>query len=178
MSIKLDELLTKNLSATVRQQLERLKTGATAACKRADNVAAKTPATYAGPLQRVGPQSVTCPFAPVAKPRMTRRDKWAKRPCVMRYRKYADKLRACFAGVDLTGIHSLSWVAYFPMPESWSKKRKAAMKGTGHYKKSDRDNIDKGVLDALFKQDSGISHGTLTKLWDDGKGPRIEITIN
>lgn len=30
---------------------------------------------------------------PVAKPRMTKKDKWAKRPCVMKYRAYKDMLR-------------------------------------------------------------------------------------
>lgn len=177
MSIKLDELLTKPLSETVRQQLERLKAGATTAGKRTDNVATKTTAVSVVPLQRVGPQSVTCPFAPVAKPRMTRCDKWAKRPCVLRYREFADRVRKRFEGVSLEGVHSLSWTAYFPMPESWSKKRKVAVRGQAHYSKPDRDNVDKAILDALFKQDSGISHGTLTKLWDDGKGPRIEISI-
>jgi Holliday junction resolvase RusA-like endonuclease len=90
---------------------------------------------------------------------------------------FADRIRTRFEGVPLSGVHSLSWTAYFPMPESWSKKRKLAMRSTGHYSKPDRDNVDKAILDALFEQDSGVSHGTLVKLWDDGNGPRIEITI-
>jgi len=91
---------------------------------------------------------------------------------------FADRVRKRFEGVSLEGVHSLSWTAYFPMPESWSKKRKTAMRGQAHYSKPDRDNVDKAILDALFEQDSGISNGTLAKLWDDGKGPRIEITMS
>ena len=33
------------------------------------------------------------PVTPVSKPRMTQRDKWKKRPCVLRYRAYCDALR-------------------------------------------------------------------------------------
>lgn len=120
---------------------------------------------------------IVCHLTPIGKPRMTRRDKWAKRPCVLRYREFADNLRACFDGVDLAGVHALSWTAYFPLPASWSRKRRSALAGQGHQSKPDRDNVDKAILDALFDEDSGISHGTLTKLWDDGAGPRIEIEI-
>ncbi|GAG23977.1 unnamed protein product, partial [marine sediment metagenome] len=30
---------------------------------------------------------------PNTKPRMTKRDKWKKRPCVIKYRKFCDELR-------------------------------------------------------------------------------------
>jgi Holliday junction resolvase RusA-like endonuclease len=51
------------------------------------------------------------------------------------------------------------------------------MSGTLHRQKPDRDNIDKGILDALFKSDCGVAGGTIVKRWDDGKGPRIEIHV-
>ena len=173
--ITLDEILTKPLSATVRQQLERLKAGAPAAGKRADKEA---PVDVPLRSVKLGPQSVVLPFAPVSKPRMTQRDRWAKRPCVLRYRMFADRVRKRFEGVSLEGVHNLSWTAYFPMPESWSKIKKTVTRGTPHYSKPDRDNVDKAILDALFEQDNGISSGTLVKMWDDGKGTRIEITIS
>lgn len=34
------------------------------------------------------------PIVPVPKPRMTQRDKWQKRPAVMRYRAFCDEVRA------------------------------------------------------------------------------------
>lgn len=114
--------------------------------------------------------------APVGKPRQTQSDKWKKRPCVMRYRAWADKARAS-APKDLPKDPiSVSWLAFLPIPNSWSKKKKEAMKGQFHRDKPDIDNLAK-CWDALFPQDSCIAQGTLEKRWDDGNGPRIEITV-
>jgi len=49
-------------------------------------------------LARTGPTVITVPGNPVGKPRMTRKDKWAQRPCVLRYREWADRARAA-AGI-------------------------------------------------------------------------------
>lgn len=113
---------------------------------------------------------------PMGKPRMTQRDKWAKRPNVVRYREYADILRAHYAG-SLSPV-SVSWTAYFTMPDNWSKKKKAAHLGKPHRAKPDRDNIDKGILDALFARDECVAAGTLRKFWDDGHGARIELEVS
>lgn len=113
---------------------------------------------------------------PMGKPRQTQRDKWAKRPNVVRYRAYADILRAGYAG-SLSPV-SVSWTAYFSMPDSWSKAKKAAHLGQLHRAKPDRDNVDKGILDALFARDECIALGTLCKRWDDGRGARIELVVS
>lgn len=118
----------------------------------------------------------TIKIEPMGKPRMTRLDKWRQRDCVMRYRAFADELRAQVGPVD-QGAFRVDWVAYFTMPASWSMKKKTLMCGTFHRKKPDRDNIDKAILDALFKNDSGIASGQLLKFWDDGGGARIELEI-
>lgn len=124
---------------------------------------------------------------PIGKPRMTRADKWRRRPCVLAYRSWADKARyalraaspdALFAeGVLPAGLYDVSWVAYVAMPDSWSKKKKAALRGKLHFGKPDRDNIDKAILDALFPDDRGVTSGALHKFWDDGLGPRIELVV-
>jgi len=67
-------------------------------------------------------------------------------------------------------------VAYFTPPQSWSKKKRAAAIGTLHRSKPDRDNIDKGILDAMFEEDAGIASGTIEKRWAENS--RIEITID
>jgi Holliday junction resolvase RusA-like endonuclease len=118
---------------------------------------------------------IIVPVEPVGKPRMTQRDKWVKRDCVLRYYRYKDNIRI-FAGGRITDDYNkVSWKAYFTMPESWSNKKKDGMRGEYHMVKPDRDNIDKGILDALFRQDSHVCAGTLEKFWDDGKGARLEI---
>ena len=121
---------------------------------------------------------ITVKITPLGKPRQTRADKWKKRPCVMRYRAFADEIRRQVGKVP-DDAECVSWVAYLPMPEkSWSKKKRDALRGQLHRQKPDRDNIDKAILDALFKDDSGIAAGTLCKRWDDGGGPRIELEIS
>lgn len=121
--------------------------------------------------------SFTIPGAPMGKPRMTQRDKWKKRPCVMRYRAWADKARAAAPKSLPIQPLSVSWVAYLPMPKSWNRYRRETLQGKLHRQKPDRDNIDKAVCDALWKDDSVIALGSLEKRWDDGKGPRIEVTV-
>ena len=120
-------------------------------------------------------RKITIPITAIGKPRMTQRDRWKQRPCVVRYREYCDQLREAVGRVECTGV--VNWTAYFPLPKSWSKRKKAELTGQPHQQKPDRDNIDKGILDALFAEDSGIHRGELIKLWDDGQGPRIELEI-
>jgi len=115
--------------------------------------------------------------APVGKPRQTQRDKWAKRPCVMRYRAWTDKARAAAPANLTTQPLSVSWVAYLPFPQSWRQPLRDALRGGFHRHKPDRDNIDKAILDALFKQDCCVAIGSLEKRWDDGQGARIEVTV-
>lgn len=125
---------------------------------------------------------VVFPVVPMGKPRMTQRDKWARRPAVMRYRAFKDELRSAMTNqpdlrlaIAQGAIDRVSWTAYLPIPASWPAKKKALLAGAPHRQKPDRDNIDKALLDALFADDSGIASGHLTKRWDDGRGPRIEV---
>lgn len=113
---------------------------------------------------------------PLGKPRMTRQDVYIKRKPVVRFRAYETRLQAACRGVSQEASQ-VSWTAYLSIPKSWSEKKKAAMAGQFHRQKPDRDNIDKGILDALFKSDCGIAAGTLAKFWDDGGGARLEITV-
>ncbi len=123
---------------------------------------------------------ITIPGEPVAKPRQTRSDRWRKRPCVMRWRAWADMARICVKEQvgqlpDPKSILSLSWVAYFAPPATWSAKRKTAALGTLHRSRPDRDNLDKSLLDSLFEEDSAIACGVIRKVW--GMPARIEVEI-
>ena len=123
------------------------------------------------------PVRFTIPGTPCPKPRMTRRDVWKKRPCVVRYREWADRARAC-APADLTQEPvCLNMVAYLPMPESWPKKKREAMRGQLHRQKPDLDNLAKSCADSLFESDQCIAFGTFVKRWDDGVGARVEIEV-
>ena len=103
---------------------------------------------------------------PVAKPRQTKSDKWNKRPCVLKYRAFADELRLkCNTSGYKIG-ESIAIRFYIPMPKSWSSKRKREMYLTPHKAKPDIDNLIKSVLDALAKDDSFIYSINAAKFWD------------
>lgn len=121
----------------------------------------------------------TVDATPMGAPRMTQRDRWAKRDCVTRYWAFKDAIRKAIgdqlAGVSANDVLSLSWTAYFSPPASWSKKKREEAMGKLHRSKPDRDNLDKGVMDSLFEQDAGIATGVIAKRW--GEPPRIEVEI-
>lgn len=113
---------------------------------------------------------------PVAKPRMTRRDKWAKRPCVMRYWDYCDDLRLAIEDIDaeLYKEGHLAIIFILPMPSSWSAKKRAKMKDQPHTKRPDLDNLVKAYKDAVFKEDSIVhTYDFMSKIW--GETGRIII---
>lgn len=115
---------------------------------------------------------------PIGKPRMTKRDKWKQRPCVLRYRAWADEARKA-AGLReklvLTGATTLTFRAYVPMPAMWKAGQRAEMQGEPCLGKPDLDNLQKSLADALFANDECVYAGDQEKLWDDGSGPRMEV---
>ena len=149
-----------------------------AALKRNPSLAPSEPVLAPAPKPSTEePVRFTIPGTPCPKPRMTRRDVWKKRPCVVRYREWADRARAC-APADLTQEPvCLNMVAYLPMPDSWPKKKREAMRGQLHRQKPDLSNICKAVEDALFERDEGIAFGTNVKRWEDNHGPRVEVEV-
>lgn len=98
---------------------------------------------------------------PCPKPRMTRRDKWAKRPCVMRYRAFKDKVR--LRRVELP--QPCTVVFWMPMPKSWAQSVKLAHEGQPHRCKPDLDNLVKGLWDALYANDAALWQVTAEKRW-------------
>lgn len=119
----------------------------------------------------------TVPGEPMGKPRMTQRDKWQKRPVVLRYREYCDRIRAVAKIQPHMDCFAIEVTAHLPMPPSWSKKKRAEMLGKMHRNRPDWDNIGKAVCDALFEEDSILGGGTVWKFWCDDASPRTEITV-
>jgi len=69
------------------------------------------------------------------------------------------------------------WVkvnAHFPMPRSWSKKKRASLKHQLHRQLPDADNVLKAVVDALWKQDYKIGGMECWKYWADSGSIEIE----
>jgi Holliday junction resolvase RusA-like endonuclease len=104
-------------------------------------------------------------ISPVAKPRMTRADNWNKRPIVLKYWEYKDKLRFLMTQQNISIKDNICIEFYVAMPESWSKSRKAQMDGTYHQSRPDIDNLLKGFMDALFEEDCHIHSVNAKKIW-------------
>jgi len=98
-----------------------------------------------------------------------------------RYNDYKDDLRtlAKKARFEMP-VAGMALYFYFPMPKSWSVKKKVILKGQYHLQKPDIDNLEKGFFDSLVITDEKVAqlsgHG---KFWisDDEPG-YIEILLN
>lgn len=125
-------------------------------------------------------QTFTIYGLPVAKPRMTRRDKWKKRPCVVRYHEFCDRAREA-AGWNrkktLYAPLALTARVFIEMPKAKRKGVGVLLAGMPCTKKPDWDNLGKSLSDALFWNDEKVWRGAVEKYWDDGKGPRVEVTL-
>lgn len=119
----------------------------------------------------------TIPGQPVGKPRQTRADVWKKRPCVLRYREWADRARASAPANLPKEPMELEMNVWLAIPASWSAKKRKEMAGRPHRQKADLDNISKSVFDALFPSDECIAILRAAKFWDDGIGPRVDIYV-
>ena len=106
---------------------------------------------------------------PVGKPRQTRSDKWKKRPCVMRYRAYADAVREQAEGWHVPE-HSFRLVFYVEAP-----KTKQERDGDPHHLKPDIDNLTKAFFDALEDEDKYIWDCRTTAYWTKMNQGKIEV---
>ena len=111
---------------------------------------------------------------PIGAPRMTRSDRWKKRACVTDYHIYRDLINKAMrlAGVnpdDLHNCHRIDWYAQIPLKKSYSKKKQAELVGKLITEKPDKDNIEKGLLDSLFRDskydDKVVGCGWTQKTW-------------
>lgn len=127
-----------------------------------------------------GYRFIVVPGVPVSKPRQTASDRWKTddardekrrtRPNVKRYHDWVNEARRC-AGHLPANPQRLDVIAYFPLTRK-------AVKGNPHMVRPDSDNILKAVADGLFpKNDAMIHEMRIKKRYDDGYGPRVEITI-
>ena len=119
---------------------------------------------------------------PCSKPRMTQRDRWKKRQCVLDFYAFRDPIKQEVKRINTLLIKEspLDWdnltvIFLVPMPKSWSKKKKALMVGKPMQQRPDLDNYIKGLFDATHEEDSSIWKVTASKIWTDCTG---KIIIN
>lgn len=122
---------------------------------------------------------------PVGKgrPRFSRRGGHTYTP--EKTKEFEEKVRDCWrtqSGKGFAGKVPLlaSVVAYFPIPQSVSKKKAEAMAGTFHVNRPDADNIAKAILDSLnghaYPDDSAVQIDRCWKVYTNA-APRVEVRI-
>lgn len=150
----------------MERRLERPRVASAAAA--AEFVGIRSAACFVPPCPSLPDQYTTTEFFyygnPLGKPRMTQRDKFRKRPCVLRYRAFADGLRAA-AGELAPDPAAVLVTAFLAMPQSWSQRKQAEMNGAACRSRPDGDNIFKACADALFGEDSCIWISYVAKFW-------------
>ena len=115
------------------------------------------------------------PITPVAKPRMTRSDKWKKRACVLKYRDFADRVREHKIIIP-EAYSKITFV--LPLPVSYSKKKQSSLVGQPHQIRPDLSNLLKALEDAVYTEDSHIwNYAGLSKVWGVHGQIRIESTF-
>jgi Holliday junction resolvase RusA-like endonuclease len=93
---------------------------------------------------------------------MTVRDRWKKRPAVLKYFAFRDEVKLRKIMVPEASY----WIVFIiQMPASWSVKKKLEMDGKPHQQTPDKDNLEKGLLDAIYGEDCAVWHGGCEKRW-------------
>ena len=100
---------------------------------------------------------------PCPAPRMTRSDRWKKRPCVLKYLEFKDECRRLNIKVD-----NYDHITFgIKIPKSFSRKKQKEMVEKPHQKRPDCDNLLKALLDSVYKEDSHIHALTINKVWSE-----------
>jgi Holliday junction resolvase RusA-like endonuclease len=101
---------------------------------------------------------------PTPAPRQSRRDAWAPSKAVLRYRAFRDEVALKIKELPEDFFHV---VFLIPVPASWSQKKKLEHIGTPHTGKPDKDNLEKALVDAVYRNrdDGHVWNTASTKLW-------------
>ena len=113
---------------------------------------------------------------PCPKPRMTKADRWRKRPSVLKFFEFRDAVRKCEEEMNvILEMESFEISFHVPMPKSWPKWKKAQMHNEPHQQRPDLDNYLKAWKDSVYEEDAVVWKVKASKLWTDGPG---HIMIN
>lgn len=102
---------------------------------------------------------------PVAKPRMVRSDRYKKRPVVLNYWAFKDRIihQAKQQGFKLSNAYKVTFV--MPFPEKLAEQKKVEYEGKPHQIRPDLDNMLKALNDCLMAEDSEVHYVSCRKIW-------------
>jgi len=102
---------------------------------------------------------------------MVKSDAWRKRPAVLQYWAFKDECLRL--GLTLPeGAFHIHFI--IPMPDSWSKKKRAEHLGRPHQQKPDCDNLVKAAGDVAFSDDAHIADFRASKWWGEAGAIIVE----
>jgi len=103
-------------------------------------------------------------IAPTPAPRQSARDKWKPSKAVQIYRAFRDEVGLKIKELPADFFHV---VFLIEVPRSWSEKKKREHIGLPHLAKPDKDNLEKALIDAVYRNrdDSHVWNTASTKLW-------------
>lgn len=118
-------------------------------------------------IPHLGGREIVLNVDPCPKPRMTRADKWKKRPATARYWAFKDQVRSAWP--DGVPVPDRVLIALFniPMPRSWTITKRESLRGEPHRQKPDTDNLVKALMDALLSEDKAVYVVMAEKRWAD-----------
>ena len=101
---------------------------------------------------------------PTAAPRQSRRDRWAPSKAVLEYRAFRDEVGLKIKELPDDFFHA---VFLIEMPKSWPDRKKNEMAGEPHTTTPDKDNLEKALIDAVYRgrSDAHVWNTASTKLW-------------
>ena len=101
---------------------------------------------------------------PTAAPRQSRRDRWAPSKAVLEYRAFRDEVALKIKELPDDFFHA---VFLIEMPKSWPERKKKQMSGEPHTTTPDKDNLEKALIDAVYRgrSDAHVWNTASTKLW-------------
>ena len=121
--------------------------------------------------------------SPVPKPRMTQRDQWEKRPEVIRYREYADAVRAaCIDAKRSMGLPdsflfdgSVAVQAIFGRDYTLVQIEEVVGRVIRPKGRGDLDNYGKSMIEGLHAQKTGVASLAPILLVDDKQVAWVEL---
>lgn len=97
---------------------------------------------------------------------MSKSDVWKKRPCVVRYREFKDKVREL--GITIEPGDGIQF--HIACKDSWSATKRMKHHGKPHLATPDLDNLVGGLFDACLKDDRHVwCLGPVAKFWTNGQ---------
>jgi Holliday junction resolvase RusA-like endonuclease len=101
---------------------------------------------------------------PTPAPRQSRRDKFKPSKAVLNYRAFRDQVAYQIQELPEDFFHAVFLIPVWP---SWSEKKKREHVGHPHLGKPDKDNLEKALVDAVYRDrdDSHVWNSASTKIW-------------